>query len=86
MANLTLRNVDNDLLDKLKAETGEATYSKALVNAAERYPAVKAVLHFEKQRNVDLQLKIDRLISVIDSLNGLCIQVSEITGQKDLEL
>lgn len=35
MATLTLRNVENELLMQFKDLTGESTYSKALIGAAE---------------------------------------------------
>lgn len=84
MANLSLRNVDQALIDDLKKLTGTATAAKALVEAGRLALA-------ESEKNAKLRAQVDDLRdqlahkqAMLDGLDGICRMVIERTGQADL--
>jgi|GEM_PF-1318634 len=86
MATLTLRNVDDELLDFLTGHLGEKTASKALLKAASGYLDLEQELMSKNAECMLLQQELQRKDELLKQIGGLCVQVSEIVNQKELEV
>jgi len=81
---LTLRNIDTDLIDRLKHDTGTKTAAKAILYACRDYPSLLLDVHRYSLALSDARLEIDRLNSIISDLDSACRSLIETSGQQSL--
>ena len=58
MANLTLRDFDDEMLHRLKQVTGEKTHSSALRTAAKAYPEHVGTIRTQQDRIAELEKEL----------------------------
>ncbi|MCF5395314.1 hypothetical protein GIV96_25500 [Pseudomonas syringae] len=81
---LTLRGTPFALINAAKRLTGETTGNKAFLAAVVQLDRLTDEIADERAENKRLRENLRRSQSLIHQLNSVCIQVSELAGQKDL--
>jgi plasmid stability protein len=84
MATLTLRNVDDELLERLKAATENSTASKALIDAARLYLVNSVAIEDYKDDIRDLKEQNELLRQRIESARDSARLLLEHIDQGDL--
>lgn len=81
---LTIRNIDIELLEKLKFELGVNTYSKVVLHCVETYLLTQVALEDHVHTVNELTKELEYKDQVLDQLRGVCTQVLETANQGDL--
>lgn len=84
MATLTIRDLDDQLVERLKEFTREATASKALVAAARMALDLARELDAERKLVEKWYTRAHVQQHTLEQLLPLCTQVAELAGQGDM--